>query len=733
MLTTNFGCLLPIIVLCGVLLCIAYIAHRDQPRLAYVKINLSAETIALMVQNRADAQISFQVLDLPPGSSAADWNVSLKNPADQDNTMYIYGIRVGQSTLDLRQHLRNSRAESLLKLADWAPNGYVLELPPGAQADLPAIHNSAQISMQYLKQQSPGHFILTVNGQDITLPTMADKSEIGEFRVEAPRDVPFRGYGVPITFDLGMNSNLRLVSVPAGSAKISEVHTVDATGIMSRVDDDNITFSSWQKLSATVWLGSLMFWTILIAFGSWLASSRNTLSFVQSTVAEALLSSLGLLYVYTLLFYPGFAQDDTVDILQTGLHLATDGSIPDRVNTYLNTFFAYVSIICFGSQYLVTAFIAVSTIIATYVILTNLLNRYAAWAGILLFSWFPLYWNNIFSYTTDSLTAAGYLLLSAALIAARKASGARDLYYLAPAALIGSLFFAGARQNGLMAAVLFVGLLTIFWRRAGIKLPVILSAWAGVAVAFVLNGPPSTSGTQLANRFMAWELVGASRFVTDQRIEGLLRELGDPDTARHLFHANLADNIIFGFAEAPSPLLPDKMDASQNKIRSTYVSTIVRHPVAFIRNKFDIWKAVWGLDIINVKTIGTWTLVRAVAGETSLDLNLRPWLPNQSKVAVSTLRYIPDASYLNFLFSPAFYFVFALIAIVTRRVRIEDCILFVGALIYHMTFMIISPGFVFRYGWLFVSVSTLLILVGVARMVERKFPHNWKPTPTCGT
>jgi hypothetical protein len=86
-----------------------------------------------MVQNRADD--SLQLLDLPPGPSAADWNVSLKNPADQDNTVYIVGIRVEQNTLDLRRYLPNSNAKSLIKIADWAPNGYVLELQPGAQAE----------------------------------------------------------------------------------------------------------------------------------------------------------------------------------------------------------------------------------------------------------------------------------------------------------------------------------------------------------------------------------------------------------------------------------------------------------------------------------------------------------------------------------------------------------------------------------------------------------------------
>ena len=218
---------------------------------------------------------------------------------------------------------------------------------------------------------------------------------------------------------------------------------------------------------------------------------------------------------------------------------------------------------------------------------------------------------------------------------------------------------------------------------------------------------------------MAWELVGVSRFVTDDGIEGLLREMGDADTARRSFDAHLADNIIFGNPQDPSPLLTDAMDASQTRIRSTYVSTAVRHPVAFIRNKMDIWKFMWGLRKIDNQVLGTWSLPKAVADGATLDLNLRPWLPNQSTIAVSTLKYLSDASYLNFLFLPAFYFVFALIAIIVGRVKVEDCIFFLGALIYHTTFMILSPGFPFRYGWLFVLVSTLLILVGVARFVAR--------------
>jgi len=209
---------------------------------------------------------------------------------------------------------------------------------------------------------------------------------------------------------------------------------------------------------------------------------------------------------------------------------------------------------------------------------------------------------------------------------------------------------------------------------------------------------------------MAWELVGVSRFVSDQAVEGLLTEMGDSEAARRLFDPSLFDNVVIGRPpQSPAPLDASRT-LSTGGISQIYFATMMRYPLAFLRNKIEIWAAVWGLDTIHIKTIGTWVLPSATVEGGSIDLNLRPWLSHASTIATTALMKVARIWQISFLFSPAFFLACALIMLKFSW-RGDEAMLFLGALLYPATFLVIAPGFHYRYGWLFTVVSTLLMLI----------------------
>jgi hypothetical protein len=330
--------------------------------------------------------------------------------------------------------------------------------------------------------------------------------------------------------------------------------------------------------------------------------------------------------------------------------------------------------------------------------------------SMLLINMWPIGWNNIFSFTSDSLATAGYLLFASALLLSRADKDGRDFKLIAALIVAGLALFAGSRHNSMVAAVAFLCLMTAFRRRMAFGRGIVRSAWVGVLVAAILNGPPGPQHRQLGDMVMAWELVGVSRFVHDEPVEEFLTQMGDAEAARRLYDPSLFDNVVIGRPPQSRPPLDVRKTSSTGETSRIYFSAMLRHPLAFLRNKIGIWRAVWGLDTIHIKTIGTWVLPEARVEGGSIDLNLRPWLGYASAIAVSALMKVARTWHLSFLFSPAFFLVCAL-ATLSLSWRRDEAMLFLGALLYQTTFMMVAPGFHYRYGWLFIVASTLLMLI----------------------
>jgi hypothetical protein len=390
----------------------------------------------------------------------------------------------------------------------------------------------------------------------------------------------------------------------------------------------------------------------------------------------------------------------------------------------MNTLVAYLSIAGVGSHFLVVVLIAALTTACVYVVIALLCNRTAAIISLPLINLIPLYWNNIFSFTSDSLAAAGYLLLVSALLLSRCDADRIERSLISTLAIVGSALFAGSRHNGMMAAVAFLCLVTVFRRHMALRASVLGSASAGILVAAVLNGFPGPQHRQLTGMMMAWELAGVSRFVNDEAVERILAEMGDAEAARRLFDPSLFDSVVIGRPPQSPPPLDVTTVGSIGKIVETYFTTMVRHPIAFLRNKIEIWGAVWGLDTIHIKTIGTWDLPLARVDAGSIDLNLRPFLGWASDIATSALMKVGKLWFLWFLFSPAVFLVCTCLVLRTSWER-DEALLFLGAFMYQATFMVLAPGFHFRYGWLFVLVSTLLMLVGGWKLLRRPY-RAWR-------
>jgi hypothetical protein len=690
---------------------IAYIVHRDQPHLAHLKLDVSPDAIAVMVGTGQDApDAPLTPVPLPPGPRPIDWAISIENPiAGQHRTVYIYGLSADGRVVNMRDLLLGSRIFPLLRNADWAPYGYVLEVPHGEKIDLPTIRGAASISVHYLKDK-PGFFVLTLNGHQVLLPTAANRADIGAFTAVAPRAHALNGYNTTVEFDFNSRSRLDVRSIPEKSATVTALLSNERAGLLARVSGDTVVFSSANKLSGIIWLVSFLYCGLIVLFFRALNCDDLAISLPRKRIAEGLLVSACFIFFYTLLFYPGFAQNDTVAVVEDALRWASDGVLHGTLQTRMNTLIAYVSIAGSGSQFLAAAFIAVLIITCIYAIIALLCNRAMALTGLLLINTWPVFWNNIFSFTSDSLATAGYLLFASALLLSRADKDGADFNLIATLTVAGSALFAGSRHNSMVAAVVFLCLMTAFRRHMAFRRGIVRSAWVGVLVAVILNGSPGPQHRQLSDMVMAWELVGVSRFVNDEHVEGFLRQIGDAEAARRLFDPSLFDNVVIGRPPQSSPPLDISKAPSTGETSRLYFSTMLRHPFAFLRSKVEIWGAVWGLNTIHIKTIGTWVLPNARVEGGSIDLNLRPWLGYASTIAISVLMKVAQTWYLSFLFSPAFFLACAL-AVLGLTWRRDEAMLFLGALLYQTTFMVIAPGFHYRYGWLFTIVSTLLMLI----------------------